>query len=447
MKEVKVSIIAIFCRIEGLNNLIQSVRVSTPHNAYEIIAVSVKPVENENIKWLSQQKDVILISNDIKNDKWQKKSLNYYRNLGINRANNEWVVVISEDMFFEHDWYVNFVNTLSKSENFNLGMIIAASNIEKFSSGCHAVKIGQTKKGDNSWKDLYLADPSIIRKEVFCKGGYYDEKLDRYGNGEDIALAVEFLTDKDTIVDEKIMIKHSIVEENQKIDNGDLFFDSHYIIHKWNKWCAKNNCLYSCNLRVDPYAFSNILKHFILSNSFLKKCKIIKILWKIILKIILNIQGKKPKYTIHKTAQLEKKKLVIIKKGAEIKDYVIIRTYESPVAIGSYTQLNPFTVIYGGSGVYIGNNVMVGPHCMFASGNHDFKQLEKPMRFAGSVSNGPIIVEDNVWIGANCTITDGVKICNDAVIGANSVVTKDVAAFDIVAGAPARVIGNRKNHK
>jgi galactoside O-acetyltransferase len=48
-----------------------------------------------------------------------------------------------------------------------------------------------------------------------------------------------------------------------------------------------------------------------------------------------------------------------------------------------------------------------------------------------------------VWIGANVTITDGVRIGHDAVIGAGSVVTKDVAPFDIVGGVPARVIGSR----
>ena len=49
-----------------------------------------------------------------------------------------------------------------------------------------------------------------------------------------------------------------------------------------------------------------------------------------------------------------------------------------------------------------------------------------------------------MWIGANCTITDAVHIGRDAVVGANSVVTGDVAPYDIVAGVPARVIGSRR---
>ena len=150
-------------------------------------------------------------------------------------------------------------------------------------------------------------------------------------------------------------------------------------------------------------------------------------------------------YFVDKTAILEKKSLVIIKDFAEIKEYVIIKTFANPVVIGKYTQLNPFTVIYGGSGVYIGDNVMIAPHCTIAAGDHDFKQLEKPMRFSGSITKGPIIIEDNVWIGANVTITDGVRIGKDTVVAANSVVTKDVSPFDIVGGVPAKIIGNRKN--
>lgn len=144
-------------------------------------------------------------------------------------------------------------------------------------------------------------------------------------------------------------------------------------------------------------------------------------------------------------AIFKEKSLIRIDKTAEIKDYVIIQTHDQAVEIGSYTQINPFTVIYGDGGVVIGKNVMIAPHCMIATGNHDFRQTKIPMRFAGSISKGPIIIEDDVWIGANCTITDGVKIAQGAVVGANSVVVHDVNAYDIVAGVPAKVIGNRKD--
>ena len=83
-------------------------------------------------------------------------------------------------------------------------------------------------------------------------------------------------------------------------------------------------------------------------------------------------------------------------------------------------------MIYGGAGVHIGNYVTVAPHCMIASGNHDFIQTELPMQIAENLSKKPIVIEDDVWIGANSTITDGVRIGKGTVVGANSVVTKDV---------------------
>jgi acetyltransferase-like isoleucine patch superfamily enzyme len=135
-----------------------------------------------------------------------------------------------------------------------------------------------------------------------------------------------------------------------------------------------------------------------------------------------------------------------IGKGAEIGDYVVIKTPQK-ITIGEYTQINFFTVIYGGHEITIGNNVMIAPHVMIAAGNHDYVQTEKPMRFAGDLSSGPVRIEDNVWICAHCTITDGVTIGHDAVVAANSVVTRDVAPYDIVGGQPARLMWNRKEKR
>jgi len=161
-------------------------------------------------------------------------------------------------------------------------------------------------------------------------------------------------------------------------------------------------------------------------------------------KIWLNYSYKMRKgYYIHKHAKIENRNLVILGKFVEVQEYVIIKTYKNPVIIGNYSQINPFTVIYGGSGVIIGDDVMIAPHCMIAAGNHDYVQLEKPMRHADNISKGPIKIGDGVWIGANCTITDGVSIGKHAVVSANSVVTKDVLQYDIVGGCPAKKIGNR----
>jgi len=125
---------------------------------------------------------------------------------------------------------------------------------------------------------------------------------------------------------------------------------------------------------------------------------------------------------------------------------VIIHAHRNHVRIGRLSQINPYTVIYGGSGVSIGDHVMIAPHCVLAAGNHDHKQLDQPMQLAPSISRGPITIKDDVWIGAHCTITDGVTIGKGAVIGANSVVTRDIPQYAIAVGSPARVIGCRKEN-
>jgi acetyltransferase-like isoleucine patch superfamily enzyme len=107
-----------------------------------------------------------------------------------------------------------------------------------------------------------------------------------------------------------------------------------------------------------------------------------------------------------------------------------------------------------GSGSFLNIGVMVaafelveiGRHCMFANGcfvtdaNHRFDDLEKPVPYQGFTSKGPTRIGDNVWCGAHVVVTSGVTIGERCVIGANSVVTEDIPAFSIVAGAPARVL-------
>lgn len=146
---------------------------------------------------------------------------------------------------------------------------------------------------------------------------------------------------------------------------------------------------------------------------------------------------------ISNTAILEKSSLIELGQNIDIWEYVIIKTHTNKVIIGDNSQLNPFTVIYGGSGVEIGRNVMIAPHVMIAGGNHNYKDLSKPMRFAGSNSKGKIIIEDDVWIGANCVITDGVTIGKGAIVAAGSVVTQNVKEFDVVGGIPTNFFFNR----
>jgi maltose O-acetyltransferase len=94
--------------------------------------------------------------------------------------------------------------------------------------------------------------------------------------------------------------------------------------------------------------------------------------------------------------------------------------------------------------VIIGNDVMIGPEVLMFSQNHIFSDLTRPMRIQGVKEHERVIVEDDVWIGARTIILPGRKIGKGAVVGAGAVVTKDVPAYAIVGGNPAKILKRRE---
>lgn len=151
------------------------------------------------------------------------------------------------------------------------------------------------------------------------------------------------------------------------------------------------------------------------------------------------------KRRIAKTAILKNKNLIILGNNIDILDFVVIKTFVGKVMIGDNSQINPFSVIYNGeNNIRIGNNVMIAPHVVIVGGQHNYKDINIPMRFAGSYSKGDVVIEDDVWIGANSIIMDGVKIGKGAVVAAGTIVLRDVNEYDVVAGNPMRILFNRK---
>ena len=95
------------------------------------------------------------------------------------------------------------------------------------------------------------------------------------------------------------------------------------------------------------------------------------------------------------------------------------------------------------SHVTIGNDVMMGPDCMIFTANHGMERTDIPMWRQNSSEPRPVVIGDDVWIGARVIILPGVHIGDGAVIGAGSVVTKDVEPYSIVGGNPAKLIRMR----
>lgn len=125
------------------------------------------------------------------------------------------------------------------------------------------------------------------------------------------------------------------------------------------------------------------------------------------------------------------------------------------IKTGNFTSLwGPNLDIHSNqeAGVEIGNFCSIARNVSFQSFNHNFKKptsyfigqnLFKEKWENEKVYKGDIVLENDVWIGAHSVILGGITIENGAVVAANSVVTKDVPAFAIVAGSPAKIIGYR----
>ena len=94
-------------------------------------------------------------------------------------------------------------------------------------------------------------------------------------------------------------------------------------------------------------------------------------------------------------------------------------------------------------GITIGDDVMMGPYCMMFTSNHAIGDLTTPMWKQGHEERKPIVIGNDIWIGARVTILPGVHVGDGSVIGAGAVVTKDVEPYSIVAGNPAKKIGSR----
>jgi acetyltransferase-like isoleucine patch superfamily enzyme len=110
------------------------------------------------------------------------------------------------------------------------------------------------------------------------------------------------------------------------------------------------------------------------------------------------------------------------------------------IRIGSGTFLNLNVMIAAFELVEIGNNCMLANGCFVSDANHRFDDVHRPVTWEGFSTKGPTRIGDNVWCGAHVVVTSGVTIGERAIVGANSVVTTDVAPYSIVAGTPARVL-------
>jgi acetyltransferase-like isoleucine patch superfamily enzyme len=130
----------------------------------------------------------------------------------------------------------------------------------------------------------------------------------------------------------------------------------------------------------------------------------------------------------------------------QIYDFVVIKAVggTGDITIGEHCYINPHCTLFSGNGIRFGDYVLIAPGCVIAPTNHAYSSRREVMRHQGFIpSKGGVVIEDDVWVGANSTILDGVRIGRGAIIAAGSVVMGEVGAFEIWGGVPARLIRSR----
>jgi len=121
-------------------------------------------------------------------------------------------------------------------------------------------------------------------------------------------------------------------------------------------------------------------------------------------------------------------------------------TYEN-ITLGSDVYIGPGANFSAAkASITVGNKVLFGPGVTIITGNHHFKKLGTyiyDVKEKDIEDDAPVVIEDDVWVGANVTILKGITIAQGAVVGAGSVVTKSIAPYTIAVGVPAKKVAMR----
>ena len=161
-----------------------------------------------------------------------------------------------------------------------------------------------------------------------------------------------------------------------------------------------------------------------------------------IYKIILGTFGKWLPLSYHPLGWFGKKiRFWAVKHIAEVDDVANIESgavVHEGVILKSHANIGPNSLV--SKGTIIKEHVMMGPECLIYTTNHNFDKDK--VKFDGNTEVEPVIIGEYAWLGARVIILPGVKIGKGAIIGAGSVVTKDVPDYHVAAGNPAKVVKN-----
>jgi acetyltransferase-like isoleucine patch superfamily enzyme len=144
--------------------------------------------------------------------------------------------------------------------------------------------------------------------------------------------------------------------------------------------------------------------------------------------------------------QIGKRAMVRFGRFSWIGDGTKIRCHEGVVEIGEKTVMGQECTISAYKRVRIGEQCVIADRAMFIDFDHGVVEVERPIRLQG-IYKRDCIVGSNVWIGYGACFLRGIRVGDNAIVGTNSVVTRDVPANAVVGGVPAKVIRMREAPK
>lgn len=147
-------------------------------------------------------------------------------------------------------------------------------------------------------------------------------------------------------------------------------------------------------------------------------------------------------FNLCKPSDIDKQLMILHQLLGKIKGNIVITApfycdYGINISVGENFYTNHNVTILDGAKVSFGDNVFIAPDCVFSTAGHP---LDTEQRNQGLEIALPITVGNNVWIGTHVSVLPGVTIGNDVVIGAGSVVNRDIPDGVVAAGNPCRVI-------
>lgn len=178
--------------------------------------------------------------------------------------------------------------------------------------------------------------------------------------------------------------------------------------------------------------------------------KIVKYIKSFIRIVVLKLKfGRRVKFKLSniKSLYIGKNVMININKGYElcfgenvyIDDSCRLKCLKGNIYIGNNTFLNTNCNIISLAGIHIGDDCLFGSNIGIYDHDHRYDMKDLPITEQGFTME-KIKIEDNVWIGSNCTITKGVNIKGTIIVAANSVVTKNLEVLGVYGGVPSKLI-------